>query len=414
MATAYQFTNETQLRGIKAPTDTRREDYVDTVEKGLRFRITSGGKRSFIYRYNPTGSRTAKQIKLGSYPELSLSDARTNVREARNQREQGVDPQASIRQERMDAVPPPPDPADVRGEYTVAKLAREWLDEVSDTRAESTYKLYLGMVDNHIKPAFGKTPVAQVVPDDIADLLAEVARKTPVSANRLQSSVSAMFSWCLDNRQHRSGLTHHPYLGRRKKGGAETRRIDREDPLTVEQVAERIAKVNASTFELPARQCIELVYRTGLRVGEASALQINQVDLKEGIAAFDSSSTKNRRYHKVVLSKQCTALLRRAIGKRKQGPVFPNPDTNAGHVRQDRINKIQSKLFGSGDIHIARHAMSSWAKGERYNQEVRNRLVNHVDRGIDATYSFAEMTDIAKEAWQGWSDAIDAGMAGDD
>ena len=66
MATAYQFTSETQLRGIKAPTDKRREDYVDTVEKGLRFRVTSGGRRSFVYRYNPAGSRTAKQIKLAA------------------------------------------------------------------------------------------------------------------------------------------------------------------------------------------------------------------------------------------------------------------------------------------------------------------------------------------------------------
>lgn len=414
MTTKRQFTNATDLRHIKNPINSRRDDYTDTVERGLRFRITDKGKRTFVYRYNPNGSRTAKQITLGDYPELQLTDARSMVRDARNARKQGEDPQAIFREKAQKAAPPPKATATSSGAYTVKKLAQEWLDEVSDTRAASTYTQYQWCVDNHIQPALGSTPVAQVVSDDIADLLASVARKTPVAANRLQSAISAMFSWCLDNRQRRSGLTHHPYFGRRKKGGTETRRIDREDPLSAEQVAERIAKVNASTFELPARQCIELVYRTGLRVGEASTLQIKQVDLKKGIATFDSSSTKNRRYHKVILSSQCIALLRKAIGKRKRGAVFPNPSTNAGHVRQDRINKIQSALFGTGDIHIARHAMSSWAKGERYSQEVRNRLVNHVDRGIDATYSFAEMTDIAKEAWQGWSDAIDAGMAGDD
>jgi integrase len=390
------------------------ENQFNTVERGLRFRITNTGKKSFVYRYNPPGSRTAKQIKLGAYPKLSLSEARGKVRDARKLRDEGIDPQAAIREERQAAVPPKPDPKATPGTYTVNDLAKDWLDEVSDTKSDHTYKQYKGMVDNHIKPALGTALVADVMSDDIADLLADVARKTPVAANRLQSAISAMFSWCLDNRQNRSGLVHHPYYGRRKKGGAEVRRIDREDPLTVIQVAERITKVNASEFEEPARQCIEFIYRTGLRVGEASALQIKQVDLDDGVVTFDSSSTKNRRYHKVLLSKQCTALLRKAIGKRKRGAVFPNPDTNAGHVRQDRINKIQADLFGSGDIHIARHAMSSWAKEQRYDQEVRNRLTNHVDRGIDATYSFAEMNEIAKKAWQKWSNAIDkAGKAVD-
>jgi hypothetical protein len=66
---------------------------------GLSLLVTpSGGKLwRFKYRFN----RTEKNLSLGSYPETSLEDARSNRDAARSLLEQGIDPSAIRKEDKV-------------------------------------------------------------------------------------------------------------------------------------------------------------------------------------------------------------------------------------------------------------------------------------------------------------------------
>ncbi len=59
---------------------------------GLELRVTSTGNKAWLFRYYRPGTKKRNNISLGSYPAISLSDARDKAREAMALVINGVDP----------------------------------------------------------------------------------------------------------------------------------------------------------------------------------------------------------------------------------------------------------------------------------------------------------------------------------
>ena len=79
-------------RGIMAlGTDRAREEFWDTVTPGLVLRVSGeSGAKTWSVRYRMNGTR--RRQKLGSYPTLSLAEARAAAHEVQRQAGAGEDP----------------------------------------------------------------------------------------------------------------------------------------------------------------------------------------------------------------------------------------------------------------------------------------------------------------------------------
>ncbi len=66
--------------------------------RGLYLKVQPGGARSWLVRYQIAGK--VHDLGLGSYPEISLADARQRALEARRVKANGADPLAARRAER--------------------------------------------------------------------------------------------------------------------------------------------------------------------------------------------------------------------------------------------------------------------------------------------------------------------------
>ncbi len=415
------YSNDTQLRAIKWPDGCReaRLDFTDRQEAGLRFRITPKGKRTFVYRYFPTGSRTGKQTTLGTYPAYTLAEAREQVRQLRKARGKGIDPKITLADQKR-AAAEAATPAEGRpGHYTVNKLARDWLDDVQNTKSNNTYKQYRHMVDNWIKPELGSIAVADVGRDDIANMRQAILnkrhRKTgqPLNtlANRLQAITRAMFNWCIEYRSQISGIELNPVSGRKKWGGKENPLRLTLPPLPIGAVAKIIRNARKAEASDAIRLCIELCWRIGLRPSEARIAVKGDFDL--GANIWTIPETKNGIPLRVMLPCQVADILDKYLDAhkfKKADAIFPK-SRGIGPMDAKRIQKVMTTLHTDeqygGKMHIGRHAFMSWAKANKIGLDVRNRLTNHVDQSIDATYSHADLDDEAREAWQRYSDEID-------
>ena len=67
--------------------------------KGLYFRIKPTGSKGWILRYQLDGRR--RDMGLGSYPDVSLAEARKKAEEARKARHDGRDPLEARKAERQ-------------------------------------------------------------------------------------------------------------------------------------------------------------------------------------------------------------------------------------------------------------------------------------------------------------------------
>ena len=85
------------VRTLAAPTTGNRITYDDEV-KGFGVRITSAGARSFVLNYRAAGRD--RRITIGSFPDRSVTDARTEARALKRRIDVGEDPMADRRADR--------------------------------------------------------------------------------------------------------------------------------------------------------------------------------------------------------------------------------------------------------------------------------------------------------------------------
>ena len=88
---AQQALTDTMVRSAKADTSTRLQ-ISDTRCQGLELRVTERGAKSFTFQYRSKRDGKVVRLTLGSYPDLSLADARLKAEQYRHLIAQGGDP----------------------------------------------------------------------------------------------------------------------------------------------------------------------------------------------------------------------------------------------------------------------------------------------------------------------------------
>ena len=78
--------SDAAIRALKA----KDSPYSVTDEKGLSLQVTAGGSKLWRFRYQFGGK--PRVLSFGSYPEISLADARRRRDSARSDVQAGIDP----------------------------------------------------------------------------------------------------------------------------------------------------------------------------------------------------------------------------------------------------------------------------------------------------------------------------------
>ncbi|WP_165774869.1 tyrosine-type recombinase/integrase [Candidatus Viridilinea mediisalina] len=149
-------------------------------------------------------------------------------------------------------------------------------------------------------------PLVDVQRADLEAWLAAVTTAT-THARRL-ASLRGFFAWCLAHHF----ITHDPTLG------LEVRRSTKRLPRPVQGQCDRVALDRAiATYALPYRLLFTLLRETGMRVGEALALNVGDVHLGLGQEGLHVRDPKNRVERVVILGPNSTErsmrLLRRHL-----------------------------------------------------------------------------------------------------
>lgn len=180
---AQKALTDTMVKSAHADAGTRLQ-VSDAKCQGLELRVTERGAKSFAFQYRSKRDSKVVRLTLGSYPDLSLADARIKVEQYRHLLAQGGDP----RDEK-------------RGAVTLAKRQGKTFEEVADLYLEQYAKPKKASWrddQSHLKRPRTKwrnLPISAITDDHVAELLDEIAIEAPVSANRTQSILHTLFRW---------------------------------------------------------------------------------------------------------------------------------------------------------------------------------------------------------------------------
>jgi len=349
-------------------------DWFDSITPGLSLRVTPAGARTWYLLYRK--GRTARRVKLGTWPALDLSDARKLARKTRVRVEsEGADPA----HERKTA----------RDVFTVDDLAALYLQHAVATKR--TWRDDEWRLKRYILPAWKSRPVGEVTRADAHALLDKiVVAGKPTQANRVQALISKIWNFAID-RQH-AGANICYRMGKRASERIRATVLSDIDLLTLWRALD----------DRPgdAADALRLRLLTGQRGGEVHAINWADVDVKARVWTIPGEQAKNGRAHRVPLCPPVLALLEARHKARPEGEarVFPG----LYHQREDlrEFGAIHGQAYRWHDL---RRTVATRLAALGISEDTIGRVLNHAKRGVTATVYNQHHYDAEKrsalEAW---------------
>ena len=373
---------------------------------GLYLRVLPGGTKSWLYMFTLAGRK--RWYGLGTWPDVSLGDARDKLGEARKLVKAGKDP-AEVAQEQR---------SKEKAEPTVSDLVDEFLTRHVKEKAPRSYDEYKRNLEKDVIKAWGTRKVKDITRRDVNTLLESILdRGAKNQANQVFKIIRAMFNWAVPRYDlEYSPCSHVKLPAKENKKG---RFFGEEEIRTFWK------ELDASGMTEEMKSAFRLILTTGQRPGEVIGAHSREFD--GNWWTIPPERAKNKREHRVFLSPLARELfgtfegfrfpsprpILRA-GKAVQKPIEVNALAHAVRRNSKWAQKRapKKKTAGEGPFfftvnepwtpHDLRRTCATHLGEMGYSDEVIGRVLNHTRAGITSRYNrhaYDKEIQVALETW---------------
>lgn len=366
---------DSKVAAFKPPAKGQQE-HPDGKVTGLRLRVGAGGTKTWIFRAR-TGERTLNK-KLGSYPGMDLTDARTAALKL---------VAAIARGGSAEAV-----------ERTFGAVAEHWIKKVAKPKNDS-WRLQERRLEMHVLPAWRDRKIVDIRRADVRDLLEGL--EGAVLPNRVLTLVKTVFRFALS----RDWIDVSPAEGIRKPQVEQ----ERDRVLTMADMAQ-IWKA-AELLGYPFGPYIRLLALTAQRRTEVAGMRWADLDLDAAMWIIPAADTKGERKHFVPLPASAVESLKAL--PRLGIYVF----TTDGRTHMTNYAKLKARLDGfiaatggkvdAWRLHDLRRSAATHMVRLGVLEEVVGRVLNHAVKGVTArVYALHTYGPEKRHALVAWADEI--------
>ena len=358
-----------------------RQEVLD--RDGLYFIVQPSGVKSWALRYRRKSDGRPVKHTIGSYPMISLKDARSRANELRAEIERGADPHGAKVVARRRA-------AEVDDSFET--VVRRYVADLRHRRKRSWqwYARLLGLAPNgspetlaiirdgsmdqrgrrrrvSLVDRWGARRIGDVTDTDIIEVLDRISGHAPILANRLHAVLSGLFTWARKKRL----VAANPCTGLDRPAEEQSRDRVLDD--------KELRQVWLAAGELghPYTGIVRLLILTGQRRNEIADLRWSEIDLEERAHHLPKERTKNGRAHDVPLSASALAIvagLPRLVDADRVFTVKRQPVTG--------FSRMKEKLDASSGVsdwtlHDIRRTVASGLQRLGVRLEVTEAVLNH-------------------------------------
>lgn len=382
---------------------------------GLFLLIKSNGGKWWRLKYLIDGKE--KLISLGTYPEISLSEARTKREQLRSDIAKGIDPSAERKEEKQtikeeaaaDQI------ESERKQTTFEKVAREFLQSTEDQIVPRYHNLKLARMENHFFPYIGSVPIDEVTRKMIIECVDRLkAADKAETARRSLNALSQIYRYAVT----REMVPHNIIVDIDKRyliGKKEEKHFPTiTDPKELGRLFRAIDNYHG---EVTVKCGLKLSYLTAQRPYNIRFAEWDEFDLKKNEWSIPAEKMKMKRPHIVPITPQIRAILDELEPQTKGRSrfLFPALTSNVRPISENTINQALRRL-GYGKEDIVAHgfrAMFSTLANEHIgdhgcHSDVIERHLAHVEKNkVKGAYNRAEYMEERRELIQWWCNFCD-------
>lgn len=391
--------SDSAIRALKP----RKTAYKVSDEKGLYLMVTPAGGRLWKLKFR-TSTGVEKKLSLGSYPELSLKEARNRRDDARRNLANGIDPAEKKRRDIHAAKVSAMNTFTAVAEAYIAKNERDGLAPNTIVKRRWFVRL--------LQKAIGNRPISEIQPFDVLEAVRPYeAAKNDEKAHRALQFVGGVYRYAIANQLATSDPT-------RDLRGALAKRQPKHHAAILEpkHVGDLLRAIDGYEGQgLPiTRIALQLSPYLFVRPGELRQAEWKEIDFEAAVWHIPAAKMKGRQEHVVPLSRQALALLEAAKELTGDGRyVFPSIRTPLKPMSENTVNAGLRRLGFTKEEMTAHgfRAMASTLLNEsgKWSSDAIERALAHKDKdAVRAAYHRGAHWNERVEMAQWWSDYLDA------
>ena len=321
---------------------------------GLYISISKPGRGKWSFRY--TINKKSREMGLGSYPDVSLSDARQLSLNNKQLLSKKIDPideknRAEILRQQQNKKF-----SDIADLYIRTKKIPEWTNPKSVQSWKNTLNTYAA-------PILDSKPIVDINRDDIINVLLPIWRKKTETARRIQQRLFLIFAFAKirgwynnDNpaswKEHLSLVLPDPY---------KIQKVKHHASLSYLQINDFYKQL--SEIDLFSAYALRMVILNVTRTSEVIKSKFEQFDLEKRIWTIPYQNMKARKEHKIPLSNEAISIIKFMRQKHNHEYVFTNLVTGK-HISNGAMLHLLKSRFRNLRIttHGFRSTFRTWAE----------------------------------------------------
>ena len=321
---------------------------------GLYISISSPGRGRWSFRYSI--NKKSREMGLGSFPDVSLLEARQNALSNKQLLRKKIDPIDDkkrievLRQQQSKKF------SDIALLYIEKKKKPEWTNCKSEQQ-------WINTINTYAAPILDKKPLVDINRDDIISVLQPIWNKKTETARRLQQRLFLIFAfakireWYINDnpaswKEHLSFVLSDPY---------KIHKVKHFSSLHFSKIANFYEDL--CQFEHLSAYALRFLILTATRTKEVIEAEFNEFDLKRGMWTIPAEKMKVRKEHKVPLSQEAIKIIEFMKRKHNHEHVFYNSAIGK-HISNGAMLVFLKKQFPHHRItvHGFRSTFRDWAE----------------------------------------------------
>jgi integrase len=358
---------------------------------------------SWVLDYVQPYTKKRTSLSFGTYPEISLAQARKLRTEAKELLAQDIDPKEhrdDIHREQV-----------LAAKHTLKSVATDWFAIKKTTIAEVTATSLWRKFENHVFPKLGHRPIDKILAPEAIEALKPLAAKGNLeTTGKIIGHLNNIMTHAVN-----TGVLHHnPLSGIRS--AFQTPKATNMATIKPSELGKLMSDISYASIKLSTRCLIEWQLHTMTRPSESAKAKWSEIDLENQLWTIPAERMKMRLEHKVPLTPQTIEILARLkpiSGDRKY--LFTSYIDNNKHCNVESANKALSRMGYKNKLvaHGMRALASTTLNEQGFDPDVIEAALSHVDKNeVRRAYNRAEYLERRCILMHWWSEHIENAATG--
>jgi len=410
------ITTDAQARAIKLLDGQPKRK--DRVGNGLYLLTNKSGK---YWRYSYRYDGKTKDYSIGTYPAVSLKEAKLALAIPKALLKDGIDPNQRKKElrEANKAAARKTEQQATDDSNTLGAVGEMWFETMRLGWANSHADKQLQRLNKHLYPKIGHIPIKSLDRQQIVDAMLLICETSSPDIGR---RISQMCRQILNYACNR-GLIEYVPMGDMK--GILPPVVSKKLPCITDhkRLGEYLKAIyNDTSGTYTVSMAMKILPYFGARVGEFSMAEWCEIDFDTATWVIPSNHRKLKKQkktddncHTIPLSKQAIKLLRelqRVTGNGRH--VFPSVKGDSSHMSNEAVNKRIAALGFKGEMvaHSWRSVFSTYMNSIDRNPDAIERHLAHVEKNqVRASYNrndYIEQRIAMMQEYADWLDGLRA------